>query len=110
MVTMTQMMVMMISFVSMFKHAKGFGNCASLVLRTFKNKRVALLCGRRHLAPPLACLLRKQRTKRFVISRNTWGYHVGTFSAIPINIQFPENYDDDFMSDQVGRLFFQKQF
>jgi hypothetical protein len=29
---------------------------------------------------------------------------VGTFSAIPISIQFPENYDDDFMSDQVGRL------
>jgi hypothetical protein len=30
MVTMTQMMVMMISFISMFKHAKGFGNCADL--------------------------------------------------------------------------------
>ena len=64
MVTMTQMMVMMISFISMFKHAKGFGNCASLVLQTFNNKRVALLCGRFGAAPRLSAALTQNKTFR----------------------------------------------
>ena len=40
MVTMTQMMVMMISFISMFKHAKGCGESALLALQVFVTREL----------------------------------------------------------------------
>ena len=44
------MMVMMISFISMYKHAKGYGESALLALQVFVTREVILLrCG--HLAP-----------------------------------------------------------
>ena len=45
-----EMMVMMISFISMYKHAKGYGESALLALQVFVTREVILLrCG--HLAP-----------------------------------------------------------
>ena len=80
-----------------------------LEFASFHIRRVVLLRGRQ-LAPwPAdACPAALAKNKRFVSSRNTWSDHVAKISAIPLNNSFQKNYEDDFMSDQAGRLIFPK--
>ncbi len=86
MVTMTQMMVMMISFISMFKHAKGCGESALLALQVFVTREVILLrCG--HVAPcPYAArrASKKQNVSKVLEPRGatTWI----KISAFPLSI------------------------
>ena len=76
-------MVMMISFISMFKHAKGCGESALLALQVFVTREVILLrCG--HMAPcptPPAALA---KNKRFKSSRTTWRDHVDKNKRFPL--------------------------
>ena len=83
MVTMTQMMVMMISFISMFKHAKGCGESALLALQVFVTREVIYyVADIWRLAPTPPAALAKN--KRFKSSRTTWRNHVDKNKRFPL--------------------------
>jgi len=82
------MMMMMISFFSMYKHAKGYGESALLALQVFVTREVILLrCG--HLAPcPHAArrASKKQNVSKVLETRGaaTWI----KISAFPLSNSF----------------------